>query len=76
MIYSIDDLLDTFDTLPSYAWPGGYAISYLSKDDYTLCAKCAQTRLDYNHEDTPVAFFVIMVRCDRQTCKECKLEIS
>ncbi len=26
---------------PSYAWPGGYAILYLCKDNETICAKCA-----------------------------------
>ncbi len=27
--------------LPSYAWPGGYPIFYLAKDNGVLCPKCA-----------------------------------
>ena len=28
--------------LPAYAWPGGYPILYLDKENSTLCPDCAQ----------------------------------
>lgn len=32
---------DTDGTLPAYAWPGGYPMFYLTKDDGVLCPDCA-----------------------------------
>lgn len=31
--------------LDAYAWPGGYPILYLDRDNSTLCAKCATESL-------------------------------
>ena len=30
-------------TLPAYAWPGGYPIYYLTEEEETVCAACANT---------------------------------
>lgn len=30
------------DDLPSYAWPGGYALVYYTADGSELCAECAR----------------------------------
>ena len=30
-----------FKTLDSYAWPGGYQISYVTRDNRVLCPYCA-----------------------------------
>jgi hypothetical protein len=44
---TIKDLLDSNNgTLPSYAWPGGYPIIYLDKDNNTLCPECANKVID------------------------------
>jgi hypothetical protein len=32
---------DSNGKLPSYAWPGGYPIFYLTQDDAVLCPQCA-----------------------------------
>jgi len=34
-------------TLPAFAWPGGYPLYYLDRQDSTLCPACA------NKSDTP-----------------------
>jgi hypothetical protein len=36
----VDSLLEN-GNLPAYAWPGGYPIYYLAKDNGVLCPKCA-----------------------------------
>jgi hypothetical protein len=49
--------------LPSYAWPGGYPLFYLSQDGTVYCAECASQRdaeppvvtYDINYED-PLLF--------------------
>ena len=43
---NIQSLLDSNDgVLPSYAWPGGYQIIYLDKDNCALCPACANADL-------------------------------
>ena len=31
---------------PAYAWPGGYTLLYLDRENSTLCADCATTSAD------------------------------
>lgn len=38
---------------PSYAWPGGYEIHYLTKDCGTLCHQCANANLEQTIGDDP-----------------------
>jgi hypothetical protein len=32
--------------LPAYAWPGGYPLYYLDKDNGTLCPACATSTMN------------------------------
>jgi hypothetical protein len=46
---TITDLeLDNNGELPAYAWPGGYAIYYLDRDNSVVCPSCAnkQRKID------------------------------
>ncbi len=36
-----EELSDGTSEYPSYAWPGGYPIVYMTKDDSILCPDCA-----------------------------------
>jgi hypothetical protein len=39
--FMLDDIRDSSGELPAYAWPGGYPILYLDKDNSILCPNCA-----------------------------------
>ena len=42
--------------LPAYAWPGGYPLFYITKDNAVFCASCAnEVTEDSNPEDEIVA---------------------
>lgn len=41
------------EKLPAYAWPGGYAIAYLTDDGEYLCAACVNDESNPVHEDEP-----------------------
>ena len=36
--------------LPSYAWPGGYPIFYIDKQNNCLCPDCANRDIDQSQE--------------------------
>jgi hypothetical protein len=36
----------TYGSLDAYAWPGGYPVYYLDKNNDVLCPKCAQAILE------------------------------
>jgi hypothetical protein len=38
-------MVDEKGELPYYAWPGGYPIFYITKDNGVLCPKCANMAL-------------------------------
>lgn len=40
------------DTLPAYAWPGGYPLFYIDAENNVLCAKCARENDEYSAELT------------------------
>jgi len=47
--------------LPAYAWPGGYPMFYLAKDNGVLCPKCANEfnpERDNDSQLEPVAYDV------------------
>jgi hypothetical protein len=47
--------------LPAYAWPGGYPIVYMAKDNGILCPRCAneyELERDNSEQLEPVAYFV------------------
>ena len=35
------ELVDDDGTLPAYAWPGGYPVLYLDRENAVLCPSCA-----------------------------------
>lgn len=37
------DMRQDDGTLPAFAWPGGYPIYYLTEEEETVCASCANT---------------------------------
>jgi len=46
--------LNSNGELDAFAWPGGYPIIYLDKENSVLCAKCATKSLN-DEDDKPVA---------------------
>src|SRR5262245_45249543 len=59
--------------LTAYAWPGGYPVLYLDRDNSTLCPACAQKELeDAAATDctVPVAWFVHYER-NPEICSQC-----
>lgn len=46
---------------PSYAWPGGYEIHYLTKDCGVLCHQCANAELNRTIDPDDDQFFI---ECD------------
>jgi hypothetical protein len=64
--------------LPAFAWPGGYPIVYMARDNGILCPACANA---YNQERDnpdqlePVAFFVHYEGPTEQ-CENCSATIE
>ena len=57
----LDDIRNADGSLPAFAWPGGYPILYLAKDNGVLCPKCAnefKAGRDNDEQLEPVAYFV------------------
>lgn len=59
--------------LEAYAWPGGYPIVYLDKNDETLCAKCANEApgTPDDNDLAPVSFFVKEDSEEEVMCADC-----
>ena len=58
---SINDIRMDNGKLPAYAWPGGYPMFYLAKDNGVLCPKCANEFMpdrDNDEQLEPVAYDV------------------
>lgn len=63
-------------SLPAYAWPGGYPIIYLTKQNAHLCPECAnKTEKDPNHYD-PVEASDIHYEGPSMLCEDCGTEIE
>ena len=54
----IDTIRDKDGKLPSYAWPGGYQILYLDRDNETLCPDCANDGDTCSFGGEPMAYFI------------------
>ena len=55
------DIIDSDGDLPTWAWPGGYPIFYLAKDNGVLCPTCAnqfKAGRDNDEQLEPVAYDV------------------
>jgi len=58
MSNTLDDMRLENGQLPAFAWPGGYPVYYLAKDDGVLCPKCANAfnpATDNDEQLEPVA---------------------
>lgn len=67
-------------TLPAYAWPGGYAMYYLDRENSVLCPKCAN-KSDQDPDEVPqfkpIAFGHLEAIEDEPTfCGQCSTEIK
>jgi len=75
---TLDNIRDEKGKLPEFAWPGGYPILYLDKENSVLCAKCANT-LDTVEEDwsddKPTAYFIYW-EGPAEICEECNCDIE
>jgi hypothetical protein len=62
-VHEIEQFADHEDNggaLPAYAWPGGYAMFYVTENGDTLCAACATAELNawrVNESDDPPAAY-------------------
>ncbi len=64
--------------LPAFAWPGGYPLMYLDRENSTLCADCATKSLDDADEVPqfkPVAYDVYYEGPTIQ-CDQCNADIE
>ena len=43
----------------SYAWPGGYEISYIAKDGGALCHQCANRELERTLDPDDDQFYIV-----------------
>lgn len=69
---------DNNGQLPAFAWPGGYPIYYLAKDNGVLCPKCAndfKPERDTEEQLKPVAWDVYWEGPVMQ-CEHCGVEIE
>ena len=66
----IDMIRDEDGKLPSYAWPGGYQILYLDRDNETLCPDCAN-----DEDEVPEAHFIHWEGAS-EFCAECNAEFE
>ncbi len=69
-------------TLPTYAWPGGYPLFYLTKDCGVLCPDCANGKNGSEAHETSDDPQWRLVACDVHwegeplTCDHCNAEIE
>lgn len=42
----LDDIRDEHGKLPAYAWPGGYPVTYVTRDGLEICPDCANRETD------------------------------
>lgn len=64
--------------LPAFAWPGGYPLLYLDRDNSTLCAECATKSLndpDELPQFRPIAYD-IYYEGPVTHCDQCNAEIE
>lgn len=85
---TLHELWDSNDgKLPSYAWPGGYPIIYISSDGEVFCPDCANrqngadTRLTDGPDDPPndgwrIDGWSIHWEGDSEICCHCNTEIE
>ena len=60
--------------LPSWAWPGGYPISYLDAENNVLCPDCSNQNSEFN--PAIVEFGIVEQDEDEVECFECSAVIG
>ena len=50
---NVNDIRLENGTYPTYAWPGGYPLFYITKDGGVLCSKCVNENLELVEGDDP-----------------------
>jgi len=50
---NVNDIRLENGTYPTYAWPGGYPLFYITKDGGVLCPKCVNENLELVEGDDP-----------------------
>ena len=64
--------------LPTFAWPGGYPVLYLAKDNGILCPNCANQftpERDNDEQLEPVAYFIHWEGAPEQ-CEHCHVQVE
>ena len=66
-------ILDDDGKLPNYAWPGGYPIFYVDKENNILCPECANKGDEYSF---PIVDFDINYEDKTLYCDDCSRHIE
>jgi hypothetical protein len=75
---NLAEIRDSKGNLPAYAWPGGYPVVYMAKDNGILCPKCAndyRPERDSQEQLEPVAYF-IHYEGPAEQCEHCNALIE
>jgi hypothetical protein len=69
---------DSKGNLPAFAWPGGYPIYYLARENSVLCAGCATKALKDEDEMTEFKPVASDVHWEGASlfCEQCNKEIE
>lgn len=68
MARSLDLFRDEDGKFISYAWPGGYPVLYVTRDNLTICPTCANRDVDMSQE--VIAGFVFEEGAPHK-CEDC-----
>ena len=63
-------------SLPAYAWPGGYPVLYLDKDNEVLCAKCATEDLAEGDGLLSMVGYFVHYEGPSEFCADCNAEVE
>lgn len=76
----LDDIRERDGKLPAYAWPGGYPIYYLAKDNGVLCPDCANSpdcvNADPDDAQWKIVAFDVYYEGPTIHCDNCNAEIE
>ena len=67
---AFDPIRDEDSKLPAFAWPGGYPVLYLDRENETLCPTCANTE-DQTPDAEPLTGWFIHYEGPPEFCAEC-----
>ena len=67
---------DSNGKLPAFAWPGGYPLYYLTKDNCVLCAMCATASLNDDIPSFRACAYGVHWEGEAMHCEDCNAEIE